>query len=402
MGNLLSCKNFNKLYWAGTLSELGSFITETALIIHVDTISHSNKGLLGFTRGIFLAFFSIGSIIGGPLGEKYDRRKILIWTNLLRVPFILLIMFLGHIPSIILCNGLIGFFTGIFNPSRQAIINEIVGPTKIQDANSLFGSTMATLHMLAPLLGGILYSYFRDIREILSFDLLTYIVGVYLISKILYTPHTKNSEITFTLKGNFLDGLSFIKSRPDLLGIFSSSIFGGICIGFLIPLLLPFVKEFLHASLYEYGLLLGFFGLGGTLGGFFSKYLEIYFKSHRIIFLCVILEPLMMFFWTLTVSIYLSTSIFFLWGIVVFTRITCQLNHISRSVEKSMLTRVHSLLDMSFLIPNISSGILVGFFGNFFNTHDFLIYVSYFFILSVIVRIFLKDLKGLYSYKGID
>ena len=54
----------------------------------------------------------------------------------------------------------------------------------IPKANAMFGSTFAILHMLGPFLGATLYAAFKGIHEIILFDLFTYIIGIYLITKI--------------------------------------------------------------------------------------------------------------------------------------------------------------------------------------------------------------------------
>ena len=143
----LNNPEFKKLYFAGLTSELGSFITDTAMMLFVFALSGDNKTFLGISRALFLCFYTAGSLLGGPLGVRFNKRNILIASEVLRIPIILSLIFFHNIIFVMIANAMIGFFTGIYNPSRQTLINEILPEEEIKEANSLFGTTMAVLHL---------------------------------------------------------------------------------------------------------------------------------------------------------------------------------------------------------------------------------------------------------------
>lgn len=118
---LLTLPNFRRLYISGSTSELGSFVTETVIMLFIFKITDNNKESIGILRSSFLIFLTLGSLIGGPLGEFINRKKILIWCEILRIPLILSLAFIQSVPWIIATNSLVAFFTGIFRPSRQAL-----------------------------------------------------------------------------------------------------------------------------------------------------------------------------------------------------------------------------------------------------------------------------------------
>ena len=181
---VLKNPEFLKLYLAGLTSELGSFVTDTAMMLFVFALSNQDKSFLGITRALFLLCYTVGSLIGGPLGLRFNKRNILIFSEVLRIPLIISLMFFHDIYFVMIVNALIGLFTGIYNPSRQTLINEIVPAENIKDANSLFGTTMAVLHLAGPLIGATLFSYFNGVLQVLSFDLITYFFGIALLFKI--------------------------------------------------------------------------------------------------------------------------------------------------------------------------------------------------------------------------
>lgn len=368
----------------------------------VFNLSGENKSYLGITRASFLICLTIGSILGGPIGQRFNRRSVLIFSNLFRIPLILSLMYSDNIYWVITINSLVALFTGFYNPARQAMVNELVPSEHINTANSITSSTMAFLHLIGPFAGAWAYTYFRGIREVLSFDLLTYFVGIFLLSRTRYVPPPQTHEEKIkSFTGEILDGIKLVKSRLDLISLYLNCILGGLCIGILVPLLLPFVTEILHQDERAYGIMLSSFGLGGFLGGVLSSKLSQYFPPGRLIVFSICIESIMMNIWVRVHEYHLSLAIIFIWGMVVFIRLPSQLNYISQTVETKYLTRTHSLLDLSFVVPNITGGVIVAFIGNAYSTLDTLLVASGFFLLFIIPRVFFKEMKSLYNSQAV-
>ncbi|MDC1174058.1 MFS transporter [Bacteriovoracaceae bacterium] len=396
---ILKLANYRRLYFAGATSELGSFITDTALMLFIFRITNQQNSSLGYLKSTFLIFLVTGIIFGGPIGERFNRKKVLILCEVFRAPLVLLLATTTNPFFIVLLSGMIAFFTGIFRPSRQALMNELVPPEKMKAANGLFGSTIAILHLLGPLVGAYAFSFFNGAKEILAFDLLTYIFGIILLLRINYSDkHIQKPE------GNLLkelqNGIKFVQKRRDLKSILLNSFVAGLSIGILIPLLLPFTIEFLGKGEKEYGILLGIFGLGGFLGGTLSEKFGKDIAPGKIACLTLLLEPFLFVIWINVHYWILSAIILFFWGIVVFVRITSQLNHVSENVETKQLSNVHSMLELSFLLPNILGALLIGITGGFLTTMEFLIFSSVMFFITTYPRLFLKEFQLLLNYKG--
>ena len=397
--SVLKNPEFLKLYLAGLTSELGSFITETAMMLFVFALSNHDKSFLGISRAIFLFCYTVGSLIGGPLGVRFNKRNILIFSETMRIPLIVSLMFFHDIYFVMIMNGLIGLFTGIYNPSRQTLINEIVPVHEIKDANSLFGTTMAVLHLAGPLIGATLYSYFHGIYQVLSLDLLSYIMGIILLTKINFIyAHQK----TFTEKASasnmfkdFKEGYHYVRSRSDLSAMLIFTLIVGLCIGMLIPLLYPFIVEVLGKGEQQYGINISLFGLGGIIGGWASRILNRHFKASRLFMVGIIAEAVIMPIWIRTGNFTLNCFVIFIWGMMVFIRVPSQLNYISAHVPKEYMTRVYSFLDLVFVVPNISAGIIVALIGKKLSTYEILNFTSIVFILLVGVGLMTKGTRSL-------
>jgi len=388
---------FFKLYLAGLTSELGSFITDTAMMLFVFALSNQDKTFLGISRALFLICYTMGSLLGGPLGVKYNKRNILIFSEAMRIPIIVGLLIFHNIYFIIIANAFIGFFTGIYNPSRQTLINEIVPEEQIKEANSIFGTTMAVLHLGGPFIGATLFSYFHGIIEVLSLDLFSYFLGIFLLIRIHFTyqhlnPIEKNKS---NMLDDFIEGFKYIRTRSDLTAMLSFTLMVGLCIGILIPLLYPFIVEVLKKGEQEYGINISLFGLGGIFGGWLSSSLNKYFKASKLFLAGIIAEAILLPLWIRTTNFTLNCLVIFLWGLMVFVRIPSQLNYISAYVPKEYMTRVYSFLDLVFVVPNISAALLVALIGKKLSTFEILNYTSIVFILLVGVGLMSNGTKAL-------
>lgn len=397
--DIIKLPNYRRLYIAGATSELGSFVTDTALMLFIFRITDNQNSSLGYLKSTFLLFLVFGIILGGPIGERFNRKKVLVLCEVFRAPFVFLLATTANPYLIVLFSGVIAFFTGIFRPSRQALMNELVPPEKMKAANGLFGSTIAILHLLGPLFGAYAFSHFNGVKEILAFDLLTYVLGTILLLRINYT-HVAREQSNVNIFKDIQNGLKFVRNRGDLLSLLTNSFVAGLSVGILVPLLLPFTIEFLGKGEKEYGILLGVFGLGGLIGGSLSEKLSSKFSSSKLACYTLLLEPLFFVVWINVFNWIYSSIILFLWGVVVFIRITSQLNHVSENVETNQLSNVHSLLELSFLLPNIAGGLMIGITGSFLSTREFLIFSSVMFFLTTFPRLFLKEFQLLINYEG--
>jgi MFS transporter, DHA3 family, macrolide efflux protein len=396
--------NFSKLYFAGVSSELGSFITETALVLFIFQVSNENKNYLGILRATFLVFLTLGGIIGGPLAQQFSRKKILLVCELARIPAVLALIYFQSIYAVIIADAVIAFFTGIFKPSRQTLINETVPAEEIRNANGLFATSSALLHLMGPLLGAGLFAFFNGIKEILILDLLTYIAGYFLLKNIHYDGEESHQNSDGHFFRDLSQGIDFLRKKKDLMAIVGYSASAGLTVGLLIPLMLPFTLEILGKSELEFGYLMAFFGLGGAFGGALSMRISGKIGLGKICILSMLIEVVFFVLWTQLSHFFMAATLLFFWGLIVFLRISSQLNYISLTVPTEYLSRIHAVLEMSFIIPNITGSLIIGLVGDQYRTLDILYIASAVFLSFVFAQLFTKGSQVLWksSPQGIE
>lgn len=399
--SVLKIVDYRRLFVAGLVSELGSYITDTALMLFLFKISGQNQSFLGASKAIFLASITLGGIFGGPLGDRYNRKKILMLCEWSRFPFVLSLIYFQNPYWLIAVNGIVGLFTGIFNPARQALINSIVPKNQMAQANGLFGSSMALLHMIGPLLGGLALTMFGGIKQVVGLDVLSYILGLALLSRI-KIPVKEVSAGLNKAKSNYLSdllqGIKHVKKRPDLTQLIMATFICGLSIGILIPMLAPFMQKHQGLDDFAFGLGISLFGLGGLLGGMLANRLNKKIPTLRIVVLGLLAEPIMMILWLNFPWPKLSLALFVPWGVIVFARFSSILTHFSLTVENDLMARVHSLSDLAFVTPSIAGGLIVAFLPSSISSYQVLMATALFFFGALAILGLLGHLSNLWNY----
>lgn len=207
-------------------------------------------GLVGLVQ--FLPMLLL-SLFVGHISDQYDRRKIITLSQIIQSVFILILAFESF-------NGwitkerflLIIFFIAVAHsfegPPMQALLPNIVSRDIFPRASALMSSVSEFAVIVGPAVGGILYSFGSTLVYSLTGAL--YLISGTLITQISMRKEESKSERA-NLKSLFA-GISFIKSRPIILGAISLDLFAVLFGG--ATALLP-----IYASNI---LMIGSFGLG--------------------------------------------------------------------------------------------------------------------------------------------
>ncbi|MEI6872002.1 MAG: MFS transporter, partial [Verrucomicrobiota bacterium] len=374
---LWASRPYRLLFLAGFLSELGTFISETAILMRIYELVGHQKQYLGITQGIFLLMMILGTLLGGVFGERQAKRQILLGCEIARIPILLTMVAFTNSPWVlIICNGWVAFYSGAFNPTRQALMNALLPKTLLPKANSVFSMSFAFLHAVGPVLGGLLYGYAQSLSPVLFLDLATYCVGIALLLKLSNpTPPPASQPLQASESSFFNDlkaGFQLVCERPEFFWIISRCILASVALGIVIPLLLPMTTEVLLLPESSYGYLLGTFGLGGAVGSLFLPRVLNKFTVENVLRGVVLCEGLTLWLWATTALPALSFPFAFGYGALLFARITTQLNFVSIRLPDAFNARANALFDLAMVVPNVAGAGIVGFAGATLKTEQFL------------------------------
>ena len=256
-----------RLFWTGLLiSNIGTWMQMTATNWLLYQLTGSPV-LLGL-NGIFRAVPAIGlGVISGTFADRYDRRKLMLWTE---VASGLLVLGLGildhsgriepwHIYAFTFLNASVGSFDG---PARQALYPNLVPRSALANAVALNSLLWKGSALLGPFLAGVAISWMGTAGAFYA-NAATYVVVVFAIWMMRVT--SRGSSKPRGLLSETTEGFSYIVSRPVVLGIMAMEAVASI-FGLNHTVLTIFASDILRVGAHGFGLLQSARGLGAVIG----------------------------------------------------------------------------------------------------------------------------------------
>lgn len=358
--------NFAKLFLAVFFSELGGYLTNTVILIHLFKITEGNKFYLGLAQMMFVGPLAIGTLLGGSIGETFNRRKVMMICECVNLALVFGLLASTSALSIILVRAVIVFFAGIYNPSRQAIVQELVVPEKLRAANATFTTLFAILHSVGPMAGALAYQHFGGVHEIFLTNVVTYFLGASLLYQVRYSrPTGANARLRVSeIVAGVREGLSHVRSRGDLAALLRNFSVGGICLGVFYPSLLPFIAETFQGDERIYGKILLAFGLGGIVGGAYSTVMLRHVSKGKVLVTFGFLQAVLFLAWTQVRELYFSYFLIFIWGAGMVMLITTYINYVQVNVSSQFQARAFSLYDQAISLSVVIGAAIVLAVGN--------------------------------------
>ena len=256
------------LLWTGELvSTIGSSLTALAASILVYRLTNSALSV-GLMLMATAAPSLILGLIAGVFVDRFDRKRIMIVADLVRAFLVFLIPFLVPLNIvwlyvIVMLESCVSQF---FDPAHASVVPEIASDDELAAANSLlaissFGSTAVGFAA-----SGLIASQF-PIAWAFYVDAITFVFSALCIAVIRIAPlQVEGKTNVATVFRNMRNGFDFLFHAPVLRSIFVLMPFIGISFGLWNTLLLPFARQALQATEFEYGLQEGLTSIGFVVG----------------------------------------------------------------------------------------------------------------------------------------
>src|SRR6266508_401535 len=131
----------------------------------------------------------IGSVIGAPaaghIGDRYDRRRVMIATDLGSAAVAgAMALVIDRPAALVLLFGLLAVATSPFAPASAAAIPNLVGEEAVARANALVAATTSAGYLLGPLAGGLLLGVGASAPTLFAADGATFVVSAAFVASI--------------------------------------------------------------------------------------------------------------------------------------------------------------------------------------------------------------------------
>ncbi len=267
---LRESRDFRFLFGGQLVSFLGRQLTVVAVPVQVFAITHSSfaVGMVGLADLVPLV---VVSLIGGAIADAFDRRKVLLVTQVvlaLTSAGLAANSMLGHpqLWLVYVLSALGAGFLGIDLPTRNAIVPSLVRRASFPAAATLNQIVMSVGLVAGPALAGLLIRYVSLSATYWS-DAASF--GVSLISVLFVRPLPPEGGGRRAGLSSVREGISYLRGRRVLTGTFVIDL-NAMIFGMPRALFPAFGTQVFGGTAATVGLLYAAPGAGALLGALFA------------------------------------------------------------------------------------------------------------------------------------
>jgi len=222
-GLISTNSKFRRLWLASVISMLGEWFNTIALFLLIFKYTNS-EFLLGILFTIRMLCFALLQPISGLLADRFNRKYIMIWSNVFQI--FLALGFLAvdgpeDIPWMLGLSGVMMLLHGAYVTAERAALPNIVSKENLATANALDAASWSTALCIGAMLGGIVVEYYGTDTAFII-DAFTFLLGAILLVP-LTIPQSFDEELSgplfSTAFSNIRNGWRRVAKEARLLRI---------------------------------------------------------------------------------------------------------------------------------------------------------------------------------------
>jgi MFS family permease len=214
-------RDFRYLYAGQMVSFLGSQLTVVAVPYQVYRLTHSSLQV-GLVSLVGLVPLVAGSLIGGSIVDTYDRRRVLLITEVLLAGTSVTLALNASAAQPALwplyaVTAVASGLSGVDRPARSAMVPNLVGEQHLAAANALWQILMQVGVIAGPGLAGLLLAG-TSLSAVYWIDVATF--GAAFITVLFMAPMPVPGRPRKVGLGSIIEGLSYLRGRQVIQGVF--------------------------------------------------------------------------------------------------------------------------------------------------------------------------------------
>lgn len=217
--------------------------------------------MLGFVVAAQFAPMLFLAPWAGVLADRYDRRRLLQWTQIgmgLQALALGLLTITGHANGalVLVFAALLGVVTALDGPARQSIVSDLVPADQVVNAVALNSANFNVARLVGPALAGVMIAAWGP-GPVFLVNAATFVVMYAALARIHLSRAGAGKRA-----GGLRDGLRYVRGRPDLWFVIATA--GAVAMlvfNFPITIALMVSEEF-GADARSYGVLASLMAVG--------------------------------------------------------------------------------------------------------------------------------------------
>ena len=267
---VLGGTDFRRLLIGQGISGLGDWMATFALMALAWEVTSSTSAVGGILT-LRLLPAALGGTVAARVSLRWDRRRTMLATDLLRAGIVAIIPLIAQLWWIYLWAFVLEAISVIFLSARDAAVPDLADADDLPTANSLMlGSSFGSIPVGAGVFAVLTLLPFADQGWLATrphavvfwIDALTYLLSAALIARMAPLGRPAPAAAGDTGKGRLRDAARI----PLVRSIMPATAAVALGLGALFSLGLSLVREELEASDLEFGVLIAIFGVGAGAG----------------------------------------------------------------------------------------------------------------------------------------
>ncbi|MEW6009022.1 MAG: MFS transporter, partial [Candidatus Omnitrophota bacterium] len=266
-------KNFRRLWIGQLISALGDRLTQMGILTFVMVASGDKGDKMALITFFSLLPFLLFGPLFGALVDRYSRKNLMIFADVLRAIFVIFIpviwAYTHSVIFIVVWFFFLGCLTALFTPAKMSIIANITDKEALLEANSVIVTTGMVATLIGTLIAGALIKI-TGATPAFYINSLTYLISALFIIKIIY----KQPQATIAPADNvyvaFLEdirtGIRYIFRHQLIISLILLSAIFSLVSSFAYILILNYGSSVLKQGSLGMGALLSSVGFGMLIG----------------------------------------------------------------------------------------------------------------------------------------
>jgi MFS family permease len=261
--------DFRLVWLADLVSFFGDWFNTVAVYSIILRLSGTGEALAGVLIVRTLPAFLVAPI-AGPLIDRFDRRRLMIASNLMRAVGSVGLLWARETGSLTVLLAWLTWmmcWTGIYAPAKSAVIPMLTDRRELPVANALAGGTWSIMLAVGAAVGGWATALFGE-GWALAVDGATFVVAAgFLLRLPALAPQAAGRAVASRARAGFVDGLRYVAKAPVMAALVAIKPMMSLAAGTI--LVLPLFGDGIFAAtrgpLYI-GLLYAARGVGAIVG----------------------------------------------------------------------------------------------------------------------------------------
>lgn len=356
-------RNFRLFFSGQAISLIGTWMQRVALswLVYRLTDSAFALGLVSFMSQ-FPSFLL--APLGGVLADRWDRRRLVIITQvlfMLQAAVLAALVLAGSITvwQIVVLATVLGTITGFDIPARQSLLVELVeGPEDLANAIALNSSFFNAARLIGPAVAGVLIGWVGE-GLVFAADAVSYIAVLAGLLAIELPPRARPAERTpvlRTLREGFSYSFGFAPIRAILILLAMLSL-----LGMPYVVLMPiFASDILRGGPGTLGFLVSAAGLGALGGALYLAARSTVRGLGKVILACSTIFGIGLIAFAVSRSVWLSGLMLLATGFGMMVATASSNTILQTIVDDDKRGRVMSLYTMAFMGMAPFGGLIAG------------------------------------------